>query len=605
MKQTNKDKIIKKKPSQQKVKAVSKPFIYKPLVVFSILFIVSLIIYSGGFSNKIVFLDDDMMFDNLKLLYQKPFSIIHESYTRDAMIGIGGDLYRPVQTFALIFLYGLGDGNMLYFHLMQLLLHVVGCYLIYFLLVTLNFDKNKALVLTLIYTVHPLFAPLVCFVPAIGDQLLLVLGIASFLSFIYFTRTKKTVFLVLHILLFLLALLTKETALVFPAVFIFFALFIENSKPYKVLLLPLIFWIALPLLFIIVRQHFILPELVAPHNVLNFKNISTNFSYNTPSFFEFIAKFFIPYKLSFLAPFSSVRTLMGLVFIVVFIVLAVLKKLDYKWFFFSLLWYSVFILPPMLYRNPVFDYGEHRGFLPLVSFLFLVAAVKQTNKYFGFLYIIVPVLAFISFNRKADFKDPMAFYTGIIDNDPVPIAYLNRGAYNQKQKKDLKSVLDDYNNAIALKKDYATALYNRAILKSEDLKDIEGAFSDLKAAIESKPNYADAYYHRGYLELTALKDTKKALADMDSAIVLNPNYVLAYNNRGILKMSYLNDTIGAFNDFDKSVSLQSQYNPTAFFYRGLISYNNKDLAKACGDWNIAQQQGHKQAYDLYTSYCSK
>ena len=210
---------------------------------------------------------------------------------------------------------------------------MLGCYLIYFLIVTLGFDKNKAFILTLIYCVHPLFTPLVSFIPAIGDQLLLVFGIGSFLSFIYYVRTKKLSFFIIHMLSFLLAILTKETALVLPAIFLFFALFIEKSNPFKTLVIPLLLWVLVPVLFLFVRQHFILPELVASHNVLNYKNISTNFIYNTPSFFEFISKFFIPYKLSFLAPFGSMRTLFGLVFILIFVLLAIFKKLDINGYF--------------------------------------------------------------------------------------------------------------------------------------------------------------------------------------------------------------------------------------------------------------------------------
>jgi len=605
MNQKKNNKAGKKTKAQPEMKAKADLIIFKPFFVLIIISFITIFIFGSSLKNEIVRLDDDVMIDNLKMLHQNTYHILNESFTRDAMVGIGGDLYRPVQTFLLISLYESGNGNLVYFHVFQIILHILASFLIFILLKTLSFDNKKSLILTLLYTTHPLFSSLVSFIPAIGDQMLVILSVCSFIFLINYLKTNKYIYTVVHIFTFSLAVFTKETALVFPAIFLFYAFFILRLKNYKVLLFPLFFWILVPVIYMFLRQKFIIPDMVASQNILNLSNATHNFLYNIPSFFQFIAKFFIPYKLSFLASYSITRTIMGIVFICGFFALSIFKKLDFKWLIFSLLWYSLFVLPPMLYRNPVFDYGEHRGFLPLISILFLIASLKIGDRAYWLLYILIPLFVAVSFGRINDFKEPIAFYSSIIDNDPVPIAYLNRGAYYHKYKNDTKAAYNDYNKAIELKKDYSTALYNRALLKSETMKDINGAFEDLELAIKAKPNYADAFYERGYLKLTSKNDIKSALKDIDSAIILNPAYVLAYNNRGILKQSYLNDSIGSFNDFNKSILLQPLDNPKPYFYRGMSYYKKNNLTEACKDWSMAKKQGYNQAESFINSYCNK
>lgn len=573
-----------------------------PPVLFIIL---TLLVYSGVTGFELVFLDDDMMFDNLKMLHLKSYNIFYESISRDAMVGVGGDLYRPLQTFFLIFLYKIGLGSLLYFHYAQIMLHITACYVVYRLLLLFNREVKTALILTLIFGLHPLFTSLVSFIPAIGDQMLLVFGGASFIFYVLFLQKRKITYLFLHLLAFFLSVFTKETALVLPGVFILYALLIHPHRlPVTKWIIPVLLWGLVTGCYFLLRQKFVLPGQIAPQNILSAENISANTLYNFPSLFEYLAKFFFPYKLSFLALYSTTRTIIGIGVTLSFILLTFAKKLDYRLLLFGFFWYGAFIVPSMLYHNPLFDYGEHRGFLPLLAVVILVASLKVNPRYMFYGAVLIPLFLIMSFVRKNDFNDPLAFYTAIINNDPVPMAYLNRGSYIHRHKKDIKAVLADYDKAIEMKSDYATALYNRAILKSEDMKDYTGAFADLNAAIKAKPDYADAYYHKGYLMITTQNDVPGALMNIDSAITLNPAFVLAYNNRGIIRQTYQNDTLGAFSDFNKSIEVQPLSNPTPYIYRGLYFFNKGQKNEACSDWKIAAQQGNAQAASFIQSNCN-
>ncbi|MDD3877775.1 MAG: glycosyltransferase family 39 protein [Bacteroidales bacterium] len=605
MKKTTKTKKL--KIHQTPVKNTFDAYLERPAYVFLFLFTLILLVYFKSFYGEAVFLDDDMMLENLRLLHIGNYDIIKESYSRDAMVGIGGDLYRPMQTFFLIFLYNIADGALWGMRLFQIFLHAASCFLMYLICCEISVEKRKSILLVLIFALHPLFVSLVSFIPAIGDLLLMTFGLASLLSFIHYLKKNCLWCLFASIVFYLFALFSKETAIGLPLVFFFVAILLRQK--FLSVFKDRFLWIFLILVgfitfaYFFLRQIHVAPELIADHNKLNATNLLQNFLYNWPAFFEFPAKIIWPLNLSFLSSYSHMRLILSVLFFVLVFMLCIFKKTECKLLFLSLLWYAVFVIPPMLYKNPVFDYGEHRAYLPLAVWVFYFTSLKINTSLIKFLLIIPVFFAFMSFDRIKDFSAPMPFYDAIIANEDVPIAYLNRGAYRHKNFNDINGALDDYNKAIEIKADYHTALYNRAIIKSEELNDVEGALADLDKAIESKSNYADAYYHRGYVNIVKKNKVDEALADMDKAISFNPSFILAYNNRGLVHLNYKNDTLKALNDFSKSIEVRPIDNAQAYFNRALVFLRLEKKDKACLDFQTASQQGNAQAQQMYDSNC--
>jgi tetratricopeptide (TPR) repeat protein len=89
----------------------------------------------------------------------------------------------------------------------------------------------------------------------------------------------------------------------------------------------------------------------------------------------------------------------------------------------------------------------------------------------------------------------------------------------------------DYDKAIALDPNYATAYSNRGIVYHKQ-SEFDRAIADFTKAIALNPKDAAAYNNRG----NAYKnkdDLDRAVADYDKAIKLNPKLALAYYNRGL------------------------------------------------------------------------
>ena len=143
----------------------------------------------------------------------------------------------------------------------------------------------------------------------------------------------------------------------------------------------------------------------------------------------------------------------------------------------------------------------------------------------------------------------------VTDNSNMTIEqYFNRGI-QKKDSEDYYGAIEDFNEVLNIKSDYATAYYWRGNSKYF-LKDNYGAIADFTKAIELNPDYADAYNHRG-ISRTILGDDNGAIADYTKAIELNPDFATAYQNRGVAKRR-LGDKNGSCADYRIAASLGKQ-----------------------------------------------
>jgi tetratricopeptide (TPR) repeat protein len=134
--------------------------------------------------------------------------------------------------------------------------------------------------------------------------------------------------------------------------------------------------------------------------------------------------------------------------------------------------------------------------------------VKKTIS-FAFLMQVFLILSFPLFSQTAE-------------------EYFNYGMEKFKQR-NFDSAVYYFDQAIALKADYADAVFRRGLAKDNSGKTKE-AFDDysLAISIEPKPVY---YNNRGILRFVN-GENMEAIADYDSAIALDPNYLIALFNKG-------------------------------------------------------------------------
>src|SRR6476659_3989583 len=166
-------------------------------------------------------------FDDTEILKHRYFIIgdlskIKVAFTTDAFLGTNGSFYRPLQTVSFMLDALVGGPKPFIYHFTNLVLYIVGSLCVFWLLLTLGYQRLLSLLLALAFSLHPLFVPMVAWVPTRGDLLLTIFVIVSFILFIKSFRTNRPALVAWHGVTFFLALLSKETAVAVPPLCLFY-----------------------------------------------------------------------------------------------------------------------------------------------------------------------------------------------------------------------------------------------------------------------------------------------------------------------------------------------------------------------------------------------
>jgi tetratricopeptide (TPR) repeat protein len=565
--------------------------------VYLIIFILIFIVYAQVLFFSLGKLDEtNIILDHLAFLGD--FHNLKEALLTNPFFNKGGDFYRPFQNLSFMIDAHISGQNPWAFFLTNILAHGITCSLIFYLLSLLGKDKRTALLLVLIFAVNPLFVQTVAWVPSRGDLFLSIFGLFSFISFIHFTRSGKLSFLLLNILTFGLAMLSKETAVIIPVVcFLYYFLIGKEKKITLVrLVIPFASYILLFLVFMYIRndvvgiilqkgQFGILPFLVHLRTIP-----------------EFIVKFFIPVGLGPMPAFDWTFTIMGSLVLAGLIILSIrFKRISGNVYLFGLVWFLLFVTPAIMYINKygsaACDYMEHRAYLPLAGILIVVyifltenQVVKKNKQIPASLILIVIIFGIYTMVYARNYKTPKSYYDlAVINNPESAIAWFNRGATKMNFDKDYAGAIKDYNITLQLLPGHVESYINRGFCR-EQLHDTVGALNDYEIAARLRPEW-----YEPHVDLATIKhkmgQITDAIREYDTVLSLLPSFSQGYNERGALRLE-LQDYRSALDDFNRAISINENY-PEAFFNRGLLEFRVQDYNTAMNDFNRAIQLNGK------------
>ncbi len=566
-------------------------------IVCAILFIVIFITYGHTLGFKLGKLDEtNIILDNIRFI--SDFKNLKEAFLTNPFFNKGGDFYRPLQNISLMIDANLSGENGWAYYLSNILIHIITCSLIYYMLTLFGKNREIALLLTLIFAVHPLFVQTVAWAPSRGDLLLGMFGIASFIFFILYIRNRSISFLILNILAFGMALLSKETAVIIPVICFLYYFFIEKGKgiSLKGLIITAVSYLSLFALFIYIRKEIV--GIVVEKGQFGL----FPFLVHLRTIPEFISKFFLPFDLGPMPAFNLLSTISGLL-ILSLLIFVLIRNHGGSWkvLLFGLIWFLLFIIPAIMYINKygaaACDYMEHRAYLPLVGILiFVYVFLSNTQNIYKnktiliVLFLIVPVFAFYTNGYSKNYKTPLSYYKLAVDTNPVSaIAYFNLGTTSMNFGNDYRGPIKDFNQAIKLLPDYAPSYNNRGYCK-EKLNDIEGALTDYRKASLVRRDWPVPHVNIATVKRN-LGLYQEAILEYDTVLTLSPSFYQAYYERGSLKMEIL-DYQGALDDLNHSILLNRSY-PEAFFNRGILAFKLKDYNSALQDFNRAVQLNDK------------
>ncbi len=158
-------------------------------------------------------LSNDFVFDDVPLI--KDSQEIRSWHNLPQIFGRTG--YRPVRTLTYALDYWLFGPDPYYFHLTNVLMHAVNAVLVFLFLRSVFENARSALVGALLFVCHPVQTAAVTYISGRKDLLATGFLLGGMLCFADYRKTQKRSAFLGCIALFILALFSKEIAVVFPA----------------------------------------------------------------------------------------------------------------------------------------------------------------------------------------------------------------------------------------------------------------------------------------------------------------------------------------------------------------------------------------------------
>ena len=333
--------------------------------------------------------------------------------------------YRPVLSLSFAIETIMFGINTKIYHLTNIILFVLSLYLMYLFLCKFNSNEIVLKFLILLFCVHPMLVSSVVWLPARNDTLLAVFLFLFLITYVNYVKENKIKYFVLSIIFFVLALFTKETALItFPIMFLLVYCF--NLKITKKQILNYLL-VVIPILIL----YFYLRQIaVSPVNLNHYINHAHEYFFSIVYGLMLYIKYIfivgdIPVTLHQLQ-FDILSFIINAIVLLSLICLCFFKFINKRTVIFSFVFFILFMLPAFAQENYI--WFSHRLVIPLVSIIFVLAEIIDkvflkydlSKKYFIGVFVVLFVLfAFSSYSQAYKYKNHEIFRLNICNDAPT------------------------------------------------------------------------------------------------------------------------------------------------------------------------------------------
>jgi tetratricopeptide (TPR) repeat protein len=419
MKSTSRpDKKIEKVVKKGHAKALAgKPFIQKYAVLLLIL--LPLIVYFKTLSFDFTKLDDHIFIQENQEYNSHPANII-ACFHRGLFARSDDVFYRPVLLADFVFESQLFGANPKGFHFTNLLLHICCVLLLFMFLRKIEIPDTDALILALIFSVHPVLSQAVAWIPGRNDMLLVLFFFSGAILVIDYIRKPGWVLFCGQFIFLFLALFTKETGVIIPIILM--SLILLKYKTSWIRWLPLFtsWGLAIIIWFFMRKASGIGKEASAPLDLIH------NAIPRLPAILQYLGKIFIPVNQSVYPSLTGTTYIWGILSLILLTVLIIISK-SYKrpLSIIGLGWYILFLIPvlmvPVEKNDQIF---EHRLYLPIIGILLILSQTLlfritvNVEKKFILAFSVIAIFAIMSYFHCNYFRDALTFWNKAADDNP-------------------------------------------------------------------------------------------------------------------------------------------------------------------------------------------
>ena len=179
-----------------------------------VLILAGIAAYLTSFQNNFVWDDIGLISINPYIKNWKHIGDIFTSFLHHKT-GEGGTFYRPIVSLSFLIDYSIWKGNPVGYHLTNLMFHIVNAILLYKIIFTLFKEEKTALFTSLLFVVHPIHTEAVTYISGRADPIAALFLLSSLLLFITCGNQNKFKDMFFAAVFYILALLTKEYAVIF------------------------------------------------------------------------------------------------------------------------------------------------------------------------------------------------------------------------------------------------------------------------------------------------------------------------------------------------------------------------------------------------------
>ncbi len=473
---------------------------------------------------------DDSIFIVENAQYNADAGNIGVSFQRGLFNPTKDAYYRPLFLVDFILESRLFGVNPAGYHFTNLLFHIISVILLFLFLKRIKIPPVDAFLLSLLFAVHPVLTQAVAWIPGRNDMLLMIFFFTSFIQLLKYIEKPAPVNLLLHLLLFVAALFTKETAIIIPVIMGGFLLLYLKCG-WKKLIFPVISWIAAISFWVFVRSTATLSKnWVSPSEMLEagFDRLGV--------IIQYLGKIFFPVNLTVFPMAEDITLVWGILALIALTALIVYSKSYTKPLtYLGLFWFIVFLIPVLIVPKSLNDQVfEHRLYLPVIGILLMLSqavpfgGTVKPNIKVGIIAAICVIFSIQTVVRTNYFKDPITFWTAAVDGSPHS-AYAKTLLGTKMEDPAERERL--FREARAIEPNLKNLNYYLGKVLF-DRKETDSAEYYLRKEIVRNP-IPDAYFLLAQIAFTK-NNFDSAAVHLEKVIELNPYDPQAHNNLVLL-----------------------------------------------------------------------
>jgi len=603
----------------------------KNLLYFFIFLLVILTIISflPSLFNSFTNWDDDLYILNNSRIKELNIKSILHIFTSTHYGG-----YEPLTELFFAIDYHFFKFNPFFYHLNNLILHLINCLLVYFFIYLLSKKKEVAVLAAFLWAVHPMRVESVAWAAERKDVLFSFFFLISLISYLYYLNKKEQKYYIMSIAAYIVCLLPKAQGLMLPFVLIAIDYFLDKKINIKSLINKIPYFIIFTIFFII-----LFTGEVKYNRMTDIANntLFKNFLYANFGLIFYFLKFIFPFRLSACYPLPDKywgTHMQILLYSAPFIVLisAILifmtRKSGKKIIFISLFYFLNLILVLQLKRTSTAIVADRYTYIPYIGLVFF--ASDTFFIYFNMLkdklyknimiasaVIVILFLSVLTWQRTGVWKDSYTLWEDAIKKYPdTPLAHNNFAASSISRGNNYDLAIKHYKRAIELEpvnyvaysnlgaiynnrgeSDKAIEIFNKGLQMYTDLPLFnyylgltyhninmqEKALYYYGNAIKNQKDYIDAYLNSAEIFIT-LQNYKEAENMLITAENINPNLP----QTDIL----LGDLYSATGNYDKAEEFYNknfEFQPDKNLIRiklGILFTRKKEYNKAIDILNL-------------------